>query len=244
LTENVLKAITFDFWNTLYKAAPYAFALRRKFLFELFAQNHIAVNVAQVDAAEDVARTRWNRIWREEYRTPPAADWVRWMLDDLLITLPPYDFNALADYFDHSLLEADPGPALIDGAAETVTRLAQRYKVSIISDSGLSTGKTLRHFLQRDGLLDCFTCTTFSDEVGVSKPHPRIFQITLDQLGALPREAVHLGDLTHSDIAGARAIGMFAVRLTANYTDANRSVEPDAIVNSYAEFEAWLAQQG
>ena len=93
----MLKAITFDLWNTLYKAAPYAFALRRKFMFEVFAKNHIDVDVEQVDAAEDVARTEWNRIWREEYRTPPAADWVRWMLEELLITLPPDDFNALAD---------------------------------------------------------------------------------------------------------------------------------------------------
>ncbi len=240
----MLKAITFDFWNTLYKAAPYAFTLRRSRLFEVFAQNHIDVDLEQVDAAEDVARVEWNRIWREEYRTPPAADWVRWMLDDLLIQLPPADFNALADYFDHSLLDADPGPTLIDGAAETVRRLAQRYRLGIISDSGLSTGKTLRQFLNRDGLLDCFACTTFSDEVGVSKPHTRIFQLTLDRLGAQPGEAVHLGDLTHSDIAGAKAIGMFAVRMTANFNDVNRSVEPDAVANSYAEFEAWLAKQG
>ncbi len=236
----MLKAITFDFWNTLYKAAPYAFALRRKFLFELFAKHHIDVDVEQVDAAEDVSRAEWNRIWREEHRTPPAADWVRWMLDELLITLPPHDFNALADYFDRSLLEADPGPTLIDGAREAVPRLAQRYRLGIISDSGLSTGKTLRYFLERDDLLDWFTCTTFSDEIGVSKPHTRIFQVTLDRLEAQPHEAVHIGDLTHSDIAGAKAIGMAAVRLTANYDDANRSVEPDAVVKSYAEFETWL----
>jgi hypothetical protein len=34
------------------------------------------------------------------------------------------------------------------------------------------------------------------------------------------------------------------VRLAANYDDANRSVEPDAVVNSYAEFEEWLEKQG
>jgi HAD superfamily hydrolase (TIGR01549 family) len=199
----MLKAITFDFWNTLYKAAPYAFALRRKFLFEVLARNHIDVGVDQVDAAEEAARSEWNHVWREERRTPSAAEWVRWMLDELLIQLPADDFNALADYFDRSLLDADPGPTLIDGAAETVQRLAQRYKLGVISDSGLSTGRTLRHFLKRDGLLDCFTCTTFSDEAGVSKPHLRIFQITLEQLDARPPEAVHIGDLTHSDIAGA-----------------------------------------
>jgi len=240
----MIKAITFDFWNTLYKAAPYAAGLRRRFLLALFAKNQIDVDEAQIDAAEEVARREWNRVWREEYRTPPAADWVRWMLDDLLIRLPSADFDALADYFDRSLLDADPGPTLIDGADETVRRLAEHYRLGVISDSGLSIGNTLRQFLKRDVLLDRFTCTTFSDEVGVSKPHPRIFQLTLDQLSAQPCEAVHIGDLTHSDIAGAKAIGMFAVRLTANYDDANRSVEADAVVSSYAEFEAWLALQG
>ena len=77
----------------------------------------------------------------------------------------------------------------------------------------------------------------------MSKPHTRIFQITLDRLGAQPHEAVHVGDLTHSDIAGAKAIGMYAVRMAANYDDANRSVEPDAIVGSYAEFEEWLEKR-
>jgi HAD superfamily hydrolase (TIGR01549 family) len=240
----MLKAITFDFWNTLYKAAAYARGLRQVFMAEMFARNHIDLTQDQIDAAEEVARAEWNRVWREEYRTPPAADWVQWMLDELLITLPEHDFTALADYFDRSLLDADPGPTLIDGAAETVQRLAQRYRLGIISDSGLSTGKTLRHFIQRDGLLDCFTCTTFSDEVGVSKPHARIFQLTLDRLGAQPHEAVHVGDLIHSDIAGAKAIGMQAVRMAAHYDDANRAVEPDAVVYSYAEFEAWLEQQG
>ncbi len=238
----MLKAITFDFWNTLYQAAPYAAGLRRKFLLALFARNHLDVTEDQIDAAEDVARQAWNRHWREEYRTPSAAEWVRWMLDELLIQLPPADFAALADYYDRSLLDADPGPTLIDGAGEAVRRLAEHYRLGVISDAGLSIGNTLRYFLKRDGLLDYFTCTTFSDEVGVSKPHARIFEYTLARLDAQPHEAVHLGDLTHSDIAGAKAIGMYAVRMAAHYDDQNRAVEPDAIVKSYAEFERWLAQ--
>ena len=240
LTKNMLKAITFDFWNTLYKAAPYARSLRRKFTADIFARNQIQLEQARIDAAEEVAYREWNRLWREEYRTAPAADWVRWALNDLVVTLPPADFAALADYYDRSLLDANPGPTLIDGAAETVERLAKRYRLGVISDSGLSSGKTLREFLRRDGLLDYFTCLSFSDEVGVSKPHRQIFQVTLNCLNAQSHEAVHLGDLIHSDIAGAKAIGMFAVRMAANYDDDNREVEPDAVVYSYAEFKRWL----
>lgn len=237
----MIKAITFDFWNTLYTAAAYAHPLRRRFLSDLFAKHQIDVTPEQVDAAEDVAREAWNRVWREEYRTPSAADWVRVMLDELLIQLPPNDFDALALYYDRSLLEANPGPMLLDGAKETIGRLAQHYRLGVISDSGLSCGKTLREFLIRDGLIDCFTHLSFSDEVGVSKPHPRIFHHTLDRLGAQPHEAVHIGDLTRSDIAGAKAIGMQAVRLTANYDDADRSVLPDVVLDSYLALEQWLA---
>ena len=237
----MLKAITFDYWNTLYKAAAYAHPLRRRFLFELFAKHQIDVSLEQVDAAEDVARRTWNKAWREEYRTPSAAEWVRVMLNELLIELPPTDFDALATCYDRSLLDANPGPTLIDGAAETIRRLAQHYRLGVISDSGLSTGRTLREFLIRDQLIECFTQLSFSDEVGVSKPHPRIFHLTLDCLGAQPHEAVHIGDLTRSDIAGAKGVGKQAVRLTANYDDADQSVEPDAVLGSYAELEQWLA---
>jgi putative hydrolase of the HAD superfamily len=236
----MIKAITFDFWNTLYKAASYAQPLRRRFLFDLFAKHQIEVSPEQVDAAEDVARRMWNMAWREDYRTPSAAEWVRVMLNELLIELPPADFEALATCYDRSLLDANPGPTLIDGAKETIERLAARYRLGVISDAGLSTGRTLREFLIRDQLIECFTQLTFSDEVGVSKPHPRIFHLTLACLGTQPHEAVHIGDLTRSDIAGAKGVGMYAVRLTANYDDADRAVAPDTVLGSYAEFEQWL----
>ncbi len=188
----MIKAITFDFWNTLYTAASYAHPLRRRFLFDLFAKHHIDFSPEQVDAAENVARHMWNRAWREEYRTPSAAEWVRAMLNALPIDLPSADFDALATCYDRSLLDANPGPTLLDGAADTIRLLAQHYRLGVISDSGLSTGKTLREFLIRDQLIECFTQLSFSDEVGVSKPHPRIFQFTLDRSGrAAGRSRAH-----------------------------------------------------
>ncbi len=240
----MITAITFDFWNTLYRAAGYARPMRLRFLFEIFAKNQIDVTPDQVDAADEVARDEWNRIWREDYRTPSSAEWVRWMLDALMITLPQHDFHALADYFDRSLLAANPGPTLLDGTADAVRRLARHYRLGVISDAGLSTGRTLREFLIRDQLIDCFTCLTFSDELGVAKPHARAFLSTLECLQVTPAEAVHLGDLTRSDIAGAKAVGMKAIRLAAVYDDPDRSIWPDAIVHSFAEFEAWLSEQG
>jgi putative hydrolase of the HAD superfamily len=240
----MIRAITFDFWNTLYRAAAYARPLRTRFLFDIFARNQIDVTPDQVDEADEVARNEWNRIWREDYRTPSAAEWVQWMLEALMIQLPQDDFNALARYFDRSLLEADPGPTLLDGAADAVRRLARHYRLGVISDAGLSAGRTLREFLIRDQLIDCFAHLTFSDELGMAKPHARAFLSTLDHLQAKPHEAVHVGDLTRSDIAGAKSVGMKTVRIAAVYDDADRSVAPDAVVYSFREFEKWLSEQG
>ena len=54
---------------------------------------------------------------------------------------------------------------------------------------------------------------TFSDEVGVRKPHPEIFARTLAALGVSASEAAHVGDDLTTDVAGARGIGMRAIHL-------------------------------
>jgi putative hydrolase of the HAD superfamily len=46
--------------------------------------------------------------------------------------------------------------------------------------------------------------------VGWEKPDARTFFAALDPLGVAPEAAIHIGDQVHSDVAGARAIGMGA----------------------------------
>ena len=48
-------------------------------------------------------------------------------------------------------------------------------------------GTTLRQLLGQFGLLDSFAHLTFSDEVGVRKPAPEIFAMTLRAMGVPPR---------------------------------------------------------
>ena len=66
--------------------------------------------------------------------------------------------------------------------------------------------------LAAHGLLDYFpTCRVAAADVGILKPHPRIFEQALDMLGAAPQEAVFVGDNWHADIEGAQALGMRTV---------------------------------
>ena len=50
-----------------------------------------------------------------------------------------------------------------------------------------------------------------SQEAGIAKPHPSIFKMALDQLGALPGESVMVGDNWAMDVVGARTAGMRAI---------------------------------
>lgn len=66
----------------------------------------------------------------------------------------------------------------------------------------------LRHLFDRLGLSPAFDVILDSHEWGVEKPDPRLFHIALEQAKADPQRTVHVGDLFHIDVAGARAAGL------------------------------------
>jgi putative hydrolase of the HAD superfamily len=97
--------------------------------------------------------------------------------------------------------------------------------------------------LEKHGLLDWFDHWSFSDEVGVYKPDRRIFDHALAGLGGIdPAEAAHIGDLRRTDIAGAKALGITAVRYTGVYDDPHVDGLPEAdlVVADHAELPAAL----
>jgi putative hydrolase of the HAD superfamily len=67
--------------------------------------------------------------------------------------------------------------------------------------------------LEEAGLRAFFDDVLDSAVVGYEKPDPRIFEHALERSGAEPERAVHVGDLFHPDVTGARAAGIHAVLL-------------------------------
>jgi HAD superfamily hydrolase (TIGR01509 family) len=69
----------------------------------------------------------------------------------------------------------------------------------------------LHHLLERIGLLDAFDHVFDSHHEGIEKPDPRYFQIALARSGAAADSTIHVGDLYHVDVVGARAAGITPV---------------------------------
>lgn len=69
----------------------------------------------------------------------------------------------------------------------------------------------LRHLFDRVGLTSCVDVLFDSFEEGVEKPDPRLFEIALERSGGRRETTMHVGDLYHVDVVGARAAGLAAV---------------------------------
>lgn len=84
------------------------------------------------------------------------------------------------------------------------------FKIGIISNAPPSLRMTLQHRLH---IVDDFDHIVISAEVGVRKPHARIYEMALEGLDVTAKEAVFVDDLTEN-IAGAQAVGLHGVHFT------------------------------
>jgi putative hydrolase of the HAD superfamily len=205
----VLHAITFDFWFTLYQDAS-AEEARLRLLEQFLACQGEARSWKALQAAYAHGRTVLDHYWRKEHRSASTEHWLHEILTFLKADLSNEVVSSLCRPLEEVYLGSDQ-PQLISGVSTVLPHLAQRYRLGLISDTGLTPGRVLREILRRDNLLSCFNFLAFSDEIGVTKPVPEIFQRTLAALGARPEEAAHIGDLPETDYTGARSVGMRAV---------------------------------
>ena len=96
----------------------------------------------------------------------------------------------------------------MEGAVELLAAVHTRARVAVVSNNLLEEQRDKLQFCKLDGFVDALVV---SEDVGISKPDPRIFHVALERLGIAARDAVMVGDSWANDIAGARAAGIRAV---------------------------------
>jgi FMN phosphatase YigB (HAD superfamily) len=231
----MLRAVTFDFWSTLFVDTR---GRERETLRATVLDD--ALRAAGLQASEQALaeslRASWDyfdTVWLNEHRTPSCGELVEAILGSLGAHLPPPLLEALVDRFERLILDVPPEP--MPGAVYTMPQLAKRYRLAIICDTGYSPGAVLRELLEHHDLLGYFEYTYFSNEHGMSKPDTRVFVHVLEELGVRPSEAAHVGDIQRTDVAGAQAAGMSAVHFVgANNADVARSTG-DVLVSHFEE---------
>jgi putative hydrolase of the HAD superfamily len=235
-----LKAVTFDFWGTLFEWNGWAAEVRRKAVRDFVARHREELSPQVVDAAFAAGIAAQDAAWRRSNHFGPAAI-IEHFLAELRLEAPPESRAELQRLIEDPVPDRILTP--ISGVEAAIERLRGRgIRLGIVCDSGMMVGRVLRGQLARTGLGRHFepNALAFSDEVGVTKPRPEIFHKALAGLATAPADAAHVGDLRFTDMAGARALGMRAVRFRGFNDDTGEGPEGDVAIESYDHLEAAL----
>lgn len=76
-----------------------------------------------------------------------------------------------------------------------IRHLKKNYKIGLLSNA---SGVYLRPILEEYGIDDLFDADIISAEVGIIKPDPEIFKLTLGKLGTEPKETVFIDDNSYN----------------------------------------------
>jgi len=218
LLDRPVRAITFDFWNTVMAEPEGGLESARVERWEaLLAQIGKPRERHAIAAAHGAAVAAQQAAWHrnEQYVTTDAT---RDMVAFLDLDLTPAETAAFDTVFVHAALGAGVRPC--EGVETTLRRCREHgVRLAIICDIGLTPAVGVRALLTAEDLLDVFDTTVFSDEHGTYKPDVRIFEHALSTLGVDADHAIHVGDRRRTDVAGALDAGMGAVRYRAVFDD-------------------------
>ena len=149
-------------------------------------------------------------------RTCSACIWRRCCKElDVTSCLPPDEFDALVLELRKVLRPAGAGASLLwrsvmPRVPEALARFqAMGKKLVIVSNSD----GTVERSITEAGLRPFFAVVVDSAIAGYEKPDPRIFAHALEASGATPERTLHVGDIYHADVTGARGAGVHVVML-------------------------------
>lgn len=148
---------------------------------------HVEVLAGRI-ALDDARRERFRRVFL-------ALD----------VTLTDREVDAVASAYRSGYMSARRA---LDGAAALLAAVRPHARIGIVTNNLLDEQ---RDKLQFCGLASLVDELVVSDDVGVSKPERRIFDIALERLGVRAEDAVMVGDSWANDIVGAASAGIRAV---------------------------------
>ena len=242
----MIKAITFDLWDTVIhddSDEPIRAARglrskrdeRRHQVWETL-QRQSPIEYEQVALAYDVTESAFYRVWKSHYVTWTVPERLRVCLAGLGRRLPDDEFGSLVAAHEH--MEANVPPDLVDGIAEVIKELSERFPLAVVSDAIVTPGRDLRRILEHHDVLQYFQGFAFSDELGHSKPHRSMFASAAQQIGVEIDQLLHIGDRDHNDVKGSQALGMKAILFTATRDADQEHTSADAICESAADLPA------
>jgi len=121
---------------------------------------------------------------------------------------------------------------LFDDVLPALRTLRGKYTLGILSNGN--------SYPERCGLDGMFQFVVFSQDYGVEKPNPRLFQIAVEKAGCSKQEFLHVGDSLQDDVMGAINVGIKCVWLNRKRVRNNLDFKIDHEISSLLELREIL----
>jgi len=218
------KAIFFDVDDTLVDHKE----CEKQALQNIFTK----IGVPYENRFQEVFRPIEKRLWYD--RTKTLEEIVLGRFEELFtaLNIPNTDYAAANEYFVEGLAKTR---VLFADAYDVVSYLhGKGYKLGVVTN-GLS-------ILQKQRILDTpigkfIDDIIVSEESGVPKPHPKIFQLLLKRMKLKNTEVIMVGDMLDKDIRGAHSAGMKAVWINRKNKPNESEIIPEYEVKTLSDLK-------
>jgi HAD superfamily hydrolase (TIGR01509 family) len=207
---------------------------------KILAAAGIGVSRSALDRGYEASARYLSRVWGG-YRDVPVQSHISAILTGTDPDLPGrVAAPAMAELVDAYARPVLLVPPAVDPGARAALEaiVARGYALVLVCNTMRTPGVMLRKLLEQYGLLGFFKHTTFSDEVGIRKPAPEIFALSLRAVGGDAATAVHVGDDAVLDVEGARAAGMRVIQVRSTLGRAPAGQRADLVIPSMRELPA------
>jgi putative hydrolase of the HAD superfamily len=230
-----LRAIFFDIDDTLCATTEFARRARRNAVKAMIAAG-LAAGEEEVVAELDEVIAEFSSNYEHHF-------------DKLLLRLRPDTLahrnralvvaSGVAAYHDTKFRELKPFPGVVE-----LFRDLQRAGVRL---GVITHGWTVKQAekLVRLGLVPYLDpeAIFISDQIGISKPNPKLYLTALRELDLRPEETMYVGDNPRNDVDPPKRIGMVTVLSRACSRQPLGEETPDHVIESFEELRTILRER-
>lgn len=175
------------------------FGLDQKIAFDAFFARYKRINGTLW------GKYRKNKITKEKLRTQRFTDTL------LHFNIDP---DPIADDFGMAYIQNSPRKTmLIPGTENLLEGLSKKYKLHIITNGFEEVQHIKLSNCKIDHYFDVVVC---SEQVGVQKPHKKVYAHALEQSGASAEKSLMIGDDYEADVLGAHKAGLHSIWFNPN----------------------------
>jgi YjjG family noncanonical pyrimidine nucleotidase len=126
----------------------------------------------------------------------------------------------------------------IEGAKEALEKVAEKYPVGFITNGFEETQRKKIEVLGLEQYSDIFI---ISEEIGVMKPHPKVFDLATEKSGTPRNRILYVGDSYSSDITGGKNAGWKTAWYTAFISEIKDDQTADFMFNKFPRLIDYLS---